>query len=78
MNILTGLHCFSIQFFGPQYRLMPMNKNHEDVRLVLGDEVALRTLEPVTIKLSIVITARYSGRYVPLFMYPLSYADFLP
>ncbi|KAK0226744.1 hypothetical protein EDD85DRAFT_795066 [Armillaria nabsnona] len=32
---------------------MPMNENHEDVKLVVGEEVALRNLVPVTFGLSL-------------------------
>ncbi len=44
--------CLYMKHFGPQYGLMPMNENYDDVKFVVG-EVVLRNLEPCPIGLSL-------------------------
>ncbi len=34
---------------------MPMNKNREDVKLLVGEEIALQNLEPFTIGLHLLL-----------------------
>ncbi len=53
---------------------MPMNKNHEDVKLLVGEEIALQNLEPATIGLNLLSSLRVSGKCVSLFVPLLSYA----